>query len=66
MVESTAVLNVLGALASVYNAYSLIQSNKERCKQLVDRCELIAKRLQAILEVNNDARIVSRIGELER
>ncbi|KAL5527330.1 hypothetical protein ACEPAG_6121 [Sanghuangporus baumii] len=66
VVETTALFNVVSALSTVYTAYSLIKSNKERCKQLVDRCEVIAKRLEAILKVNNDARIVSRIGDLEK
>ncbi|KAL5488110.1 hypothetical protein ACEPAI_6218 [Sanghuangporus weigelae] len=66
VVETTALLNVLSALTTVYTAYSLIKSNKERCKQLVDRCEVIAKRLEAILAMKHDARIVSRIGDLER
>ncbi|OCB84417.1 hypothetical protein A7U60_g8401 [Sanghuangporus baumii] len=66
VVETSALLNVLGALSTVYTAYSLIKSNKDRCKQLVDRCEVIAKRLEALLTVNNDARIISRIGDLEK
>ena len=52
--ESMALTTIGSALALVYQAYSKIKTNKERCKMLYDQCLLINNRLEAYVTRNSN------------
>lgn len=56
----------LAALALVYQAYTTVKTNRERCAHLVQRCQAVVDRLEAIMVVHGDAAVRSRLGDLEQ
>ena len=66
MADASTVLSAaLAALALVYQAYTTVKSNRERCSQLVQRCQAVVDRLEAMTMVYGDAAVRCRLGELE-
>lgn len=66
LIESSILTSAFTSLSIVYQAYSKIKSNRERCGQLVERCQLVVDRLQAIVTCQGEAAVQARVHDLEK